>query len=263
MISALDVSVRFGRREVVKSVELKASAKGITAIIGPNGSGKTSLLRALSGEVSYSGDVTINSLEVKGTPAWRLASERAVLPQFSNVTFPFTVREIISLGIIAKSQRVAGAAENTLPERALAKVGLSDFCGRRYHELSGGEQQRVQFARVLAQVWEPVLDGIPRWLFLDEPISSLDIQHQLTIMNIARDFAKSGGGVVAILHDLNLAAMYADQIVLMKDGEILSDGTPQKVLTNALLKKAFDCDLKVGKVPTKDQKFILPQTAQL
>ena len=107
---------------------------------------------------------------------------RAVLPQASALSFPFTVREIVSLGLTADATGDAGAMTSGMPERALARVDLDGFAGRFYQELSGGEQQRVQLARVLCQVWEPVLDGKPRYLFLDEPVSSLDIKHQLIIM---------------------------------------------------------------------------------
>ena len=139
---------------------------------------------------------------------WESAALRAVLPQQTALSFPFTVREIVRLGMLdGRSGVLAGEAER-LPDRALARVDLDGFAGRFYQELSGGEQQRVQLARVLCQVWAPVLEGAPRYLFLDEPVSSLDIKHQLIIMDIARDFARRGGGVVAILHDLNLTAMY-------------------------------------------------------
>src|SRR5690606_8947929 len=116
--------------------------------------------------------------------------------------------------------------------QALARVDLAGFAGRLYQELSGGEQQRVQLARVLCQVWTPVLEGQPRYLFLDEPVSSLDIRHQLIIMNIARDFARRGGAVVAILHDLNLTAMFSDRIFVMHRGRLAAGGTPQDVLTD-------------------------------
>ena len=136
-----------------------------------------------------------------------------------------------------------------MPERALARVDLEGFAGRFYQELSGGEQQRVQLARVLCQVWAPVLDGKPRYLFLDEPVSSLDIKHQLIIMNLARDFAERGGGVVAILHDLNLTAMFADRIFVMHRGRLAAAGSPNEVLSDELISRVFECKLKVGVLP--------------
>ena len=115
-----------------------------------------------------------------------------MLPQATALSFPFTVREIVKLGLTGGRSGALAGEDERLPERALARVDLDGFAGRFYQELSGGEQQRVQLARVLCQVWAPVLDGEPRYLFLDEPVSSLDIKHQLIIMNIARDFAQAG-----------------------------------------------------------------------
>ena len=119
----------------------------------------------------------------------------------------------------------------------------------------------MQLARVLCQVWTPVLDGQPRYLFLDEPVSSLDIKHQLIIMNIARDFAKRGGGVVAILHDLNLTAMFADRIHVMHRGRLAAAGAPGDVLSDELISSVFECDLKVGVLPPAGGPFVLPQSA--
>ncbi|MEM9330606.1 MAG: heme ABC transporter ATP-binding protein [Pseudomonadota bacterium] len=258
MITTRGLSVKLGTKQVVGDITLEADAGALTAVIGPNGSGKTSLLRALAGEIPYTGSATINNDEVSVTPAWKLAMNRAVLPQFSTVMFPFTVREVVSMGGLASKKDL-----NDVPEQALTKVGLSGFGGRKYEELSGGEQQRVQFARVLVQVWKPVKDKKPSWLFLDEPISSLDIQHQLAIMNVARDFSRNGGGVISILHDLNIAAMFADKIILMLEGTALRIGKPAEVLKDSILKQAFNCDLKVGKAPSNPKQFILPQSVDL
>ena len=117
-------------------------------------------------------------------------------------------------------------ADPDVPHQALRAVGLPGFEHRFYQDLSGGEQQRVQLARVLAQIWKPVRGGQPCWLFLDEPVASLDIGHQLGIMSLARDFARRGGGVVAVMHDLNLTAMFADKVAIMKEGAFIAAGTP-------------------------------------
>src|SRR3569623_3829278 len=146
-----------------------------------------------------------------------------------------------------------------LPERALVRVDLTGFGHRLYQDLSGGEQQRVQLARVLCQVWWPLADGVPRWLLLDEPVSSLDIKHQLAIMAVARDFADQGGGVIAILHDLNLAAMFADRIVLMRNGSIVANSTPAQTISADAVAAEFDVPLQIGAahgIPT-----VLPQSS--
>ncbi|MER9895347.1 heme ABC transporter ATP-binding protein [Mesorhizobium sp. M0119] len=260
MIEARDVSVAIGGKRIVANVDFEARPGEIAAIVGPNGSGKTTFLRALSGDLGYSGEVTVNGRHLSAMKPVEAATVRAVLPQATTLSFPFTVREIVRLGLVGGRSGALSGEDQRLPERALARVDLDGFAGRFYQELSGGEQQRVQLARVLCQVWAPVLDGKPRYLFLDEPVSSLDIKHQLIIMDIARDFARRGGGVVAILHDLNLTAMYADRIFVMHRGRLAATGSPQQVLSDELIEKVFDCRLKVGVLPAANMPFVLPQS---
>lgn len=261
MIEARGVSVAIGGKCIVAHVDFTAMPGEIAAIVGPNGSGKTTFLRALSGELAYTGGIALNGRDLKVLKPVEVATQRAVLPQATTLSFPFTVREIVRLGLVGGRSGVLPGEDARLPEKALARVDLEGFAGRFYQELSGGEQQRVQLARVLCQVWAPVLDGKPRFLFLDEPVSSLDVKHQLIIMDIARDFARRGGGVVAILHDLNLTAMYADRIHVMHRGRLPAAGLPQDVLTNELIEKVFDCRLRVGALPAANVLFVLPQSA--
>lgn len=261
MIEAQGVSVAIGRKPIVADVAFAAHPREFTAIVGPNGSGKTTLMRAISGDLPYEGSVTINGAEVSALKPWQAATMRAVLPQATALSFPFTVREIVRLGLVGGRSGVLPGEDMRLPDRALARVDLEGFAGRFYQELSGGEQQRVQLARVLCQVWTPVLEGRPRFLLLDEPVSSLDIRHQLLIMNIARDFARRGGGVVAILHDLNLTAMYADRIHVMHRGKLAAAGTAADVLTDELIERVFECKLKVGTTPLDGTPYVLPHSA--
>lgn len=261
MIEARDVSVAIAGKRIVSGVDFDARAGEVAAIIGPNGSGKTTFLKALSGELAYTGRVALNGRDLSAMKPVEIAVQRAVLPQATTLSFPFTVREVVKLGLVGGRSGVLPGEDARLPERALARVDLDGFAGRFYQELSGGEQQRVQLARVLCQVWAPLLDGRPRYLFLDEPVSSLDVKHQLIIMNIARDFARRGGGVVAILHDLNLTAMYADRIFVMHRGRLAATGSPQEVLSDDLIEKVFYCRLKVGVLPAGNVPFVLPQSA--
>lgn len=261
MIEARDVSVAIGGKRIVTDVDFTARPGEIAAIVGPNGSGKTTFLKALSGDLPFSGTVGINGRDLAAMKPVEAATARAVLPQATTLSFPFTVREVVRLGLVGGRSGVLPGENERLSERALARVDLDGFAGRFYQELSGGEQQRVQLARVLCQVWAPVLDGKPRYLFLDEPISSLDIKHQLIIMNIAQDFARRGGGVIAILHDLNLTAMYADRVFVMHRGRLAADGSPQEVLSDDLIEKVFDCRLRVGVLPAANMPFVLPQSA--
>ena len=263
MIKISNVSVVLGRKTVVENASFNAEAGQMTVIVGPNGSGKTTLMRALSGDLPFTGHITINGHSLSHLKLWQMAAMRAILPQSTSLSFPFTVREIVKLGLTSGRSGATRHVANNLPDEALELVDLAGFGGRFYQELSGGEQQRVQLARVLCQVWQPVLDGQPRFLFLDEPVSSLDIKHQLIIMQIARAFATRGGGVIAILHDLNLTSMYADRVVVMHDGRIDSVGTPAEVLTDDRILRVYECALKVGALPDKHVPFVLPQSAAM
>ena len=188
------------------------------------------------------------------TPAADLAALRAVLPQKVVLAFPFTALEVVRIG-----QSFGRDPDPGLPRRALARVGLLALADRPYQLLSGGEQARVQLARVLVQVWHPLRDGVPRWLVLDEPVASLDIGHQLQVMRIAREFADAGGGVIAVMHDLNLTAMFADRVVLMLDGQVLVQGPPDEVLTDGHLTRAYGCPIAVNAAPRHQAPFVLPQ----
>jgi iron complex transport system ATP-binding protein len=259
MVIATNIYVKLGKSPILKGVNFTANAGEVTAIVGPNGSGKTTLLKAMTGELNYLGQVTIDGKNVADIPAQVLAARRAVLSQAAGLAFPFTVLEVVRLGLLAGLD----AADETLPNRALEHVGLSGFEGRFYHALSGGEQQRCQLARVLVQVWEPVREGISSWLFLDEPVSALDIGHQLDVMTIARKFADAGGSIVVVMHDLNLTAMFADSVLLMKDGTALIQGDPATVLNADHLSYAYNCNVRVNIAPQATDKipFILPQMA--
>lgn len=256
MLEATGITQRLGGRDILKGVGFRALPGQLAAIVGPNGSGKTTLLRALTGDLSHGGRVRLNGHDLTALRPWVLAGLRAVLPQATPLAFPFTAAEVVRLGLMGGLE----AAEAGLVSKALARVGLAGFEGRLYQELSGGEQQRVQLARVLAQVWHPVAHGQPRWLFLDEPVSSLDIGHQLQVMRIARGFADAGGGVVAVMHDLNLTAMFADAVTLIAEGRVLGDGAPEAVLSDDLLSQAYRCPLRVNTPPLRGT-FLLPHAA--
>lgn len=259
MLETHQLNVQLGRKPILQGINLNASAGMLTVIIGPNGSGKTTLLRALTGEISYAGSARLNGLEISKSTPRQLASVRSVLPQSTQLTFPFTVFEVVKLGCTAGNQIIDQVAD--LIEDVLDRVGLAGFGGRYYQELSGGEQQRVQFARVLAQIGAPMADGQSRCLMLDEPISSLDIKHQIQIMRIARDFADAGGGVVAVLHDLNLTAYFADHVVLINQGQVHAAGVASQVLTADNLERVYGCPMNVDLQPADGKLYVLPKIA--
>lgn len=258
-IAARNIVLRYADKTVLRDVTFEAEAGALTVIAGPNGSGKSSLVKALSGEAAISGKVTINGGDIRHMKPWQLATRRAVLAQETSVAFPFTVAEVVRLGVTAGVPRGRGSEASI--DVALARVGLAGFADRPIQTLSGGERQRVHLARVLCQIWDPVAADGPRWLIMDEPVASLDIRHQIALMELAEDYALAGGGVIAVMHDLNLSAMYADRIVLMKEGRVAASGTPEAVLTAPLLAEVFACPLRPGTAPPGGL-FVLPQSAR-
>ncbi|MFB2595388.1 heme ABC transporter ATP-binding protein [Paracoccus sp. p4-l81] len=257
MLTACDITASLGGRPVLHGVSLTAAPGQITAIVGPNGSGKTTLLRRLTSDLEGGGRITLEGADLARIAPRDLALRRAVLPQSVRVGFPFTLAEVVRLG------HEAGHAAHR-PEivaAAIAEVGLTHKAQGFFQDMSGGEQARGHLARVRAQVWEPVLDARPTWLFVDEPVAALDIGHQLQVMRLLRRFATAGGGVVAVMHDLNLTAMHADRIILMDGGHIAANGTPREVLTDPLLSGAYRCRLCVNTAPS-DGIWLLPQSAQ-
>lgn len=260
MIDVSAVSVRLAGKSVLEDVSFTANAGEVTAICGPNGSGKTTLMKAISGELPYKGSIRFGAHEVNGLEPWQLATMRAVLPQSSTLSFPFTVREIVRMGLTSGTNSRPEQADRIAAE-ALHAVDLAGFEGRFYQELSGGEQQRVQFARVLCQIPEPTTAGRPCWLLLDEPVSNLDISHQMAIMQIARAFCARGGGVVAVMHDLNLTALFAHRMAMLKSGRLAASGPVGSVMTDEILQQVFGCALRVNRIPEDNVPFVLPHSA--
>jgi len=255
MIIATDIGVTLGGKQILSGLSFSARAGEVTAIVGPNGSGKTTLLRALTQDVKYHGDISVNDRRVDAYAPWELAAVRAVLPQAASLAFPFTVREVVKLGLAAGIH--GDRAE--LVEAALARVGLVTYADRTFHELSGGEQQRAHLARVLCQVWDPSGTDGPRWLLLDEPVASLDIAHQLQVMDILTDFAARGGGVIAVMHDLNLTAMVADNIAIIAGGTMIAQGSTVETFQDGYLSDAYGCELRTNTLPSREHGFVLPQ----
>ncbi len=254
MLTIKSLRVALGRVPVLHGIDTIARAGRITAVIGPNGSGKTTLLRAISGDVAFDGQVALDGRDLARLKPWQLAALRGVLPQATALAFPFTVAEVVRLGLTSGPH----ANRADLIARALAEVDLSDHSSRLYQELSGGQQARVQLARVRVQIWDPVVAGRPRWLFLDEPVASLDIAHQIGVMRVLRRFADAGGGVVLVLHDLNLAAMVADEVWLIHEGRMLDAGPPAAVIGGERLGLAYGCPITANHLPPAGATFVLP-----
>ncbi len=258
-----NASVKIGKKVLLQPADLTIKAGEFVVIVGPNGAGKSTLLKLLTGDYNpASGQVLYDGKPLANWPVAEMAARRAVMPQSDHLSFPFTVLEVVRLGARLFARNLHEATRRAV--QALERVDLAGYEGRLYQELSGGEQQRVQLARVLCQVWTPVAQDIPRYLFLDEPTASLDIRHQLDILTLAREFVSKGGGCVAILHDLNLASMFADRLLVLSKGKIVADGIPGQIVTDQLIEDAFCVPIRVNHAPhAKLCPFILPQSCVL
>ena len=249
---------------LVREASLALHPGRMTVVIGPNGAGKSTLLKLLSGELTpQTGAVTSLGVPLSAVPVWRLACRRAVMAQANRLTFPFAVHDVVRLGLEGIGRAKSRAVTEAIIERGLESADVLTLSGRDYQTLSGGEQQRVQFARILCQL-DAGRDVEPRQaLLLDEPIASLDLCHQLALLDTARGLAITGGiAVLAVLHDLNLAATYADTLVVMHRGRVVAEGAPGDVLTPALMLEVFGIVMRPRDQLSPAVPVVLPQLCQ-
>lgn len=245
-IDARSIFMRVGDATLLDRVDFAARAGETIAVVGPNGAGKSTLLRVLSGELRpRSGVVSLKGRALASYRPHDLARHRAVLSQSVTVAFPFTVGEIVGMG--AGDSR--GAFATALVEAALAEVDLAGLRDRAITTLSGGEQHRAQFARVMVQLACGETANGPGVLLLDEPTASLDLRHQIDFVASIRARARNGTAVVVVLHDLNLAASLADRVVVLHRGSVAADGPPLAVVTPDMLSRVFDVALRSCALP--------------
>ena len=246
MIRAEKITFAVRGRELVSSVDFTLKPGAVTAILGPNGAGKSTLLKLLCRQIKpTSGRVFYADKPLEDWNARALARQRAVLPQHSVVPFEFTALDIVLLG---RSPHGDSARCEDMALAALQRTDCAHLASRTVNTLSGGELQRVHLARVLVQL-TPCEKQPAHTLLLDEPTSSLDLAHQHTTLRIAREMAAAGVSVLVVLHDLNLAAQYADHVVVMTSGRLHTEGTPREVLTPSLVAEVFGVEARILENP--------------
>jgi iron complex transport system ATP-binding protein len=244
MFHAFDVSFARGRRQVIADMNLELRTNELTVVIGPNGAGKSTLLKLLTGDLKPSGGtIWFDGRSLQQWSARELAGRRAVLSQSTSLVFPFTVHEVISLGL---PEGIYAQDKRIIIQEMLHVFDLNGFEHRLFQELSGGEQQRVHLARVVCQLKTGEADK-PKFLFLDEPVSNLDIKHQINVLSAVRKLLSPQLGAFVILHDLNLAAAYADRVVIVHEGRIVSNDVMARALNNKTLSAVFGVDMHVVK----------------
>jgi iron complex transport system ATP-binding protein len=241
--------------ELLRAVSFGVAAGEMVGVIGPNGAGKTTLLQLLSGERQpTTGSVEIGGTDLSDIALSQLALRRSVLPQHHLLQFAFRCLDVVLMGRYPHPGSVDEAREVAL--EAMRETDTEHLASRRYTTLSGGEQTRVSFARVIAQDTPVVL--------LDEPTASLDLRHQELVMTTLRGLSDAGAAVVAVLHDINLAARFVDRILLLDDGAVGGIGTPDEVLQPAALRHVYGIDVDVIRHPNDDCPLVVigsPSTA--
>jgi iron complex transport system ATP-binding protein len=246
MLKANDITFRVGNKALITDISLQCEPGKLHLLIGPNGAGKSTLIKVLarllrpqSGSVAYEGTDVTDASEAD------LAKRRAVLSQAVEVAFPLSVREVVMMGRYPHFGGRPGPVDEQIVDELMQFFDVTEFKDRDYQTLSGGERQRVNFARVLAQLWklapESSTNGaLCRFLFLDEPLTFLDIRHQIDFMKKVRNFTEAPDVVtVGVVHDLNLAARFADQVVLLNEGRVVASGSAPEVLTQDNIQSVF------------------------
>lgn len=238
-----------GDARVIRGVSLAAEGAQFVGLIGPNGVGKTTLVRAIAGLIPFGGSVALDGEAVSAMSPRARARAMSYLAQGAGSHWPLEVSRLIALGRLPHLEPFhrAGAADEAAIARAIALAGVGEFIGRDVLTLSGGERARVLLARALA-VEAPLL-------LVDEPVSALDPYHQIRIMEVLRAYADEGRTVVAVLHDLSLAARYCDRLILLDNGKVKADGAPSEVLTPQNLRDTYRIEALIG---DEGERFVLP-----
>lgn len=258
--SALKVeqlTVNINQRVIIKDASFELEKNSITTIIGSNGAGKSTLIKALVGDLPCQrGNIEFNGQKIDPeTTSTQRARSIAVLPQLSLLNFPYTCIEVVLLGRIPHA--TGTIVDQQIAKQCLSKVDMAGFTDHNYPQLSGGEKQRIQIARVLAQVWREKDSAEPRLLILDEPIGALDLGHQQMLMRFLREFAQQNVTILMVLHDLNTAAAYSDHLIAMLNGEIILKGSVKTVLTATTMQQLFGIDCQIMPHPTTDKPLVL------
>ncbi|WP_243718911.1 heme ABC transporter ATP-binding protein [Actinomadura sp. KC06] len=243
--------VERGARTVLADVDLTVRTGEVLALVGPNGAGKSTLLAAVGGDVASTGDITVDGKPLGAWSHAELAMRRAILLQRQTVAFPFTVAQVVGMGRAPWAGTPLEDDDEAAVAEAMRQTDVTGFADRPYPQLSGGEQARVALARVLAQRTGTLL--------LDEPTAALDLHHQEMVFGVVRERAAAGAAVVAVVHDLGLAAAHADRVAVLAGGRLAACGPPADVLTAELLSDVYRHDVEVVPHPRTGRPLILPR----
>ena len=238
--------------DIISSCSVNVNKGEIVSILGPNGAGKSSFLNVLSGDIKpTSGSVSFDETNLKDISIQERSFMRSVMSQSQQIVYDFSVKEIIEMGWLDRGIASYSGNFKEAVMKVASECSVHDLLEQKFNTLSGGEQRRVHFARTLIQLWRPSNSHDPRYMFLDEPTSNLDILHEQNLMKLVRSKAMEGIGILLILHDLNLAAKYSDKLVIFKNGSLIKSGSPEEVLQSKVLTEVYGLDMEVAKDPLR------------
>lgn len=257
MLSTEHIHFSIGKKQIVNDISANFLPGEFTMILGPNGSGKSSFLKIFSGELKhYQGSIFYHRKKITSIKKEELAKTRAVMSQQAELSFPLSVEEVVMMGRYPHFEFNPAKKDKAICEEVIERLNLSSFKDRNYITLSGGEKQRVQFARVLAQLWEEPKEGY-RYLFLDEPLNNLDISYQHEFLKTATEFARHKTVLVAVMHDINLALQYADKLLFFKEGKLIAQGQPETIVTPHLIEEVFAVKSSIIKNPVTGKPLLI------
>lgn len=246
------VSLKLDNRQILKDVSLEINEGEIVSVIGPNGAGKSTLLNVLTGDINPdSGEIFYDDKQLKQISIQERAFTRSVMSQMQTLVFNFSVKDVIEMGWLQRGNSDFSNNFSMAFENVTKECNVHNLIHRKFNSLSGGEQRRVHFARTLLQLWRPSESNDPRYLLLDEPTANLDLSSEMLLMNILKKRASLNVGILVILHDLNLASHFADKIAIIKDGEIMAFGEPEKIMEDAFLTSIYEVPIKVKHDPLR------------
>ena len=264
MLEVKDLELTISGKVILSDINFSASEKEFIVIIGPNGAGKSTLLKLISNELKPTkGNINWHNIKIADYPKNDIAKQRAVLTQNIHVSTDFKGKEIVLMGRYPYFKEQASKNDWNIIEAISKQTGVIDLLNRNYNSLSGGEKQRIQLTRVLIQISSNEILGlknniseVSKLLLLDEPLNNLDIKHQLSCLNLSKEFSSRGNTVIAVLHDLNFASTVADKILLLNNGRIVAFGTPNEVLTTKNIQECYEVKSKIEKHPLFDCPFV-------
>ena len=244
------IDINLNKREILKNISIEVKEKEILSIIGPNGAGKSTLLKSLAGDINpTNGNIFYDGININQIDIQERAFTRSVMSQLQPIAFDFSVKDIVEMGWIDRGESKYADQFDDAVQEVILKCGVKDLIDRNFNTLSGGEQRRIHFARTLLQLWRPSNSSDPKYLFLDEPTANLDLTYEIKLLNIVKDVAQEGAGVILVLHDLNLAAKFSDKVAILKGGLLIDIGLPKDILKSTLLSDVYEIKVEVKNNP--------------